>query len=151
MHNALTVRPHYFLLKFYFNSWKNKITSENFQHRVSLYKLDSLIGSTEICSVPIAYAIDSKDYIFSISLFRWRERATEMGFEGSYSFRCSKRLGVPSWWGRFPCHPHHAMLESFINNCMHLSLQAVPPVIHRDIKSSNILLDQSMRARVCPY
>lgn len=30
-------------------------------------------------------------------------------------------------------------------------MQAVPPVLHRDIKSSNILLDQSMRARVCNY
>ena len=32
---------------------------------------------------------------------------------------------------------------------LYFSIQAVPPVIHRDIKSSNILLDQSMRARVC--
>jgi serine/threonine protein kinase len=29
--------------------------------------------------------------------------------------------------------------------------QAVPPVIHRDLKSANILLDRLMRAKVSQY
>ena len=36
----------------------------------------------------------------------------------------------------------------FLSGLLTYYLQAVPPVIHRDIKSSNILLDESMRARV---
>lgn len=36
----------------------------------------------------------------------------------------------------------------FLLSFIFLFMQAVPPVIHRDIKSNNILLDQSMRARV---
>lgn len=38
-----------------------------------------------------------------------------------------------------------------VNDASKFLIQAVPPVIHRDIKSANILLDESMRARVCPF
>lgn len=38
-----------------------------------------------------------------------------------------------------------------VNDSFKILLQAVPPVIHRDIKSANILLDESMRARVCSF
>ncbi|XP_019230282.1 PREDICTED: calcium/calmodulin-regulated receptor-like kinase 1 isoform X2 [Nicotiana attenuata] len=65
--------------------------------------------------------------------------------------------------GSLACHLYDEKLEPL---CWDLRVQialdvargleylhdgAVPPVVHRDIKSSNILLDQSMRARVADF
>ncbi|XP_054815868.1 calcium/calmodulin-regulated receptor-like kinase 1 [Prosopis cineraria] len=57
----------------------------------------------------------------------------------------SKEKGEMSWDLRV-----HIALD-IARGLEYLHDGAVPPVIHRDIKSSNILLDQSMRARVADF
>ncbi|XP_028761810.1 calcium/calmodulin-regulated receptor-like kinase 1 [Neltuma alba] len=57
----------------------------------------------------------------------------------------SKENGAMSWDLRV-----HIALD-IARGLEYLHDGAVPPVIHRDIKSSNILLDQSMRARVADF